>query len=119
MKPFIFNMKGTVGGVPVEQLPGWVGGKYAPYIGREGIYLRRYKTFYGPEILWARWGYKERNYISVKAGAINWAFEYDGGRYWFLPGNNIDEALSQTIVDRQQHLAWRGTRIIDRRNLVR
>lgn len=115
MKPFRLDMDGTVGGIPIHSLTNWIGGKYKPYIGREGIYLRRYETIDGVEYLWARWGYKINTPFSLRSGAmnlqpggINYAFIYDGGRYWFMPGRNIDEAMNHTIVDQQQHLAWRG-----------
>lgn len=105
----------TLGGVPVEQLTGWIGGKYKPYKGREGIYLRRYKTINGVEYLWARFGYKISTPFSIRSGAmnlqpggINYAFIYDGERYWFIPGRTKDQAMNRTLVDRQQHLTWRG-----------
>jgi hypothetical protein len=98
----------TIIGSPVDLLTNWIGGKYTPYKGREGIYLRRYKTINGVEYLWARWGYKRNTQFSLQPGAINWAFIYDGGRYWFMPGRTMDEADNRTLVDRQQHLSWRG-----------
>ena len=108
MKPYILDMEGTVGGIPIQSLTDWIGGKYKPYKGREGIYIRRYETIDGVVYLWSRFGYKVNTTFSLKPGSINWAFIYDGGRYWFLPGNNIDEAMNHTLVDQQQHLAWRG-----------